>query len=308
MSFLGVFGHVALDYILQVPRLPEANTSIQLSRKRTYFGGTAGNVARAAARLGVETSLAAFVGTDFPADYMRALKEDGVDTTDLRILPEYNTPTAWIFSEPKGNQVAIVDQGPMKDASGFEVLEHTVKGSKLIHVGTGRPEYYRKVMKLARMEGKEISFDPSQEIHYVYDAETFRELLSYADFFFGNRHEFQRALDYLGLREPPEVLEFVKVATLTEGGEGSTVYSPEGSWRVPRIPPRAEVDVTGAGDAYRAGFYAGLYRGLELPQCGLMGASVASFCVEAEGPQNLLPRWDEAWKRASAYADEISRD
>lgn len=239
---------------------------------------------------------------------MRALEEDGIDLTDLKILREYDTPTVWIFSDPTGNQVAIVDQGPMRDASKFDLQGHTVKGSKLVHVGTGRPEYYRRVMKLARAEGKEISFDPSQEIHYVYDADTFRELLSYADYFFGNRYEFRRALDYLDLGEPPEILQFVKTAALTEGAGGSTVYSTEGVWRVPGIPPREEVDVTGAGDAYRAGFYAGLSRGLELPQCGLLGASVASFCVEAAGPQNMLPRWEDAWKRASTYVDEISRD
>ncbi len=298
---------MALDYILHVPHLPKANTSIQLSGKRRHFGGTGGNVARAAARLGVKTSLAAFVGADFPADYRRALEKDDVDITDLKVLPDYDTPTAWIFSEPEGNQFAVLDQGPMKDAGAFEVLEHTVKSSELVHIGTGRPEYYREVMKLAKEEGKAIAFDPSQEIHYVYDEMMFRELLSYADYFFGNRHEFKAALDFLGLSDPEGMLRFVKAAVLTEGLGGSTVYSGENSWRVPSIPPRAEVDVTGAGDAYRAGFYAGLSRHLDLPQCGLLGASVASFCLEAEGPQNQLPRWEEAWKRASEYVDKISR-
>ncbi len=248
------------------------------------------------------------MGADFPADYRRALEEDGIDLTDLRILKEYDTPTAWIFSDPKGNQVAIVDQGPMRDAPRFDLQEYTVKWSKLVHVGTGRPEYYRMVMKMAKAEGKVISFDPSQEIHYVYDADTFRELLSYADYFFGNRHEFQRALDYLALSDPSEMMQHVRAAVLTEGADGSTIYSDEGVWRVPGIPPREEVDVTGAGDAYRAGFYAGLSRGLELPQCGLLGASVASFCVEAAGPQNMLPRWEEAWSRASEYLKKISKD
>ncbi len=306
MSFLGVFGHVALDYILQVPHLPEPNTSIQLSRRRTSFGGTGGNVARAAARLGVETSLAAFVGGDFPPEYRRALEMDGVDTTDLVALPGYDTPTAWIFTDPEGNQVAIVDQGPMQDAGDFEVLEHTVKASELVHIGTGRPEYYRRVQDLAREKGKEIAFDPSQEIHYVYDATTFRTLLTHADYFFGNRYEFQTAMGYMGVKDPVVMLRFVGTAVLTEGAKGSTVYSQEGTWRIPSIPPRKEVDVTGAGDAYRAGFYAGLSRDLDLPQCGLLGASVASFCIEGEGPQNMLPSWEEAWGRASDFADRLT--
>jgi sugar/nucleoside kinase (ribokinase family) len=305
MNFLGVFGHVVLDYIFGVPKLPEPNTTIQVTERRRYFGGTAGNISRTAARLGVRTALAAFVGEDFPEDYLEALQREGIDLQDLRPLPGYNTPTAWIFSDPEGNQLAIIDQGPMKEAEGFEVLEHTVESSRLVHIGTGRPEYYRKVIRLARDLDREVAFDPSQEIHYVYRADTFLELVKEADFFFGNRHEFEKALMYAGHREPQDMLRLVRVAVLTLGKDGSIVYSREGSWRIPCIPAEREVDVTGAGDAYRAGFYAGLSRGLELPLCGLLGASAASFCVEGHGPQTRLPTWKETWERASRLEDRL---
>ncbi|MFQ5838463.1 MAG: carbohydrate kinase family protein [Thermoplasmata archaeon] len=305
MNFLGVFGHVVLDYIFRVPKLPEPNTSIQIVERKQYFGGTAGNIARTAARLGVKTAIASFVGEDFPEDYRRAFEEDGIDIADLRVLPGHTTPTAWIFSDPEGNQVAIIDQGPMKEGSHLEVLEHTVNASDLIHIGTGRPEYYRSVVNLAREKGKEIAFDPSQEIHYVYSPGTFRELLKCSDIFFGNRHEFQRALAYTGVKEPPDLLQFSRVAVLTLGTEGSVIYTRRGGWRIPCIPAESEVDVTGAGDAYRAGFYAGLSRGLEPAQCGLVGASAASFCVEGQGPQTRLPSWDDAWERASRYEEGI---
>src|SRR5881397_3160646 len=79
-NFLGAFGHVAMDYIVSLRRLPTPNTSIEILDRERYFGGTAGNLARAAARLGVKVSLASFVGADFPADYRDALKKDGVDS------------------------------------------------------------------------------------------------------------------------------------------------------------------------------------------------------------------------------------
>ena len=94
MLYLGVFGHVILDYIITLRRLPLPNTSIEIVDRQRYFGGTAGNLATAAARLGVKTSLASFVGPDFPTDYRQAFARAGVDIADLRVVPGTTTPTA----------------------------------------------------------------------------------------------------------------------------------------------------------------------------------------------------------------------
>src|SRR5207253_1285071 len=81
-NFLGAFGHVALDHIFTLRRLPKPNSSIEIVKRRRSFGGTAGNLTRAAARLDVKTAIASFVGDDFPADYRDALRKEGVDLTD----------------------------------------------------------------------------------------------------------------------------------------------------------------------------------------------------------------------------------
>ncbi len=307
MNFLGVFGHVVLDFIFRVPKLPDPNTTVPVKERRRYFGGTAGNIARGAARLGVRTALASFVGEDFPDDYHEALRSEGIDLTDLRKVPGNHTPTAWIFSAPEGDQVAIIDQGPMEDPSGLPVLNHTVESSELIHIGTGRPAYYRKVMELARRLGRRIAFDPSQEIHYVYAEEDFLHILRQSDIFFGNPHEFRKAFEFTGLKEPGELLEYVETVILTKGREGSVVYTGEAAWKIPCIPPARAGDVTGAGDAYRAGFYAGLQRDLDLAQCGLLGAAVASFCVEGGGPQDRLPYWEDALRRARDFQGKVKQ-
>ncbi|MFQ5986994.1 MAG: carbohydrate kinase family protein [Thermoplasmata archaeon] len=306
MSFLGVFGHVVLDYILRVPRLPEPDMSIQVTARKRHFGGTGGNLARGAGRLGVETALAALVGEDFPSDYREALEGDGVDITDLHFVAEHRTPTAWIFSDPQDRQVAVIDQGPMDDAAAFALPRHTVETSEWIHLGTGQPKFLREVLSLAREGGKRVAFDPSQEIHYRYDAGSFRALVVGIDLFFGNERELKAALDYLRLDHAREMLSSVGTLVATRGAEGSVIYSEDRVWKIPAIPPRAKVDVTGAGDAYRAGFYAGLQRGLELPRCGLLGASVASFSMETEGPQEGLPRWREAEELAARFENKVA--
>lgn len=302
VNFLGVFGHVNLDYIVSLERLPEPNTSIQILDRQRFFGGTGGNVARIAARLGVRTALASFVGEDFPPEYREALTADGVDLTDLRAVAGVPTPTAWIFSDRRGNQVAIVDQGPMKRAATYELLRHTVESSEVVHLGTGRPEYYAKVAALARKAGKRIAFDPSQEIHYVYTPAAFRRLLRQADLFFGNEAEVKRALSFVRRTRPRDLLEWVDVVVLTRGAKGSTILSDEGTLAIPAVRSGKAVDVTGAGDAYRAGFYAGLSRKLDLYRCGLIGAAVAGFVIEKRGTQTNIPTWRQAVARASRHA------
>ncbi len=302
VNFLGVYGHVILDYIANLEALPARNTSVQILDRHRFFGGTGGNIARISAHLGVRTALASFVGEDFPPEYREALADAGVDLADLRVVPGVSTPTAWIFTDRRGNQIAIVDQGPMKSAGKYEVLAHTVESSEIVHLGTGRPEYYLKVAAIAAKLGKRVAFDPSQEIHYVYTATTFRRLLGRAQLFFGNEAEMKRGLDFVRRKKPADLLEWVDVVVMTRGGKGSTILSKEGKFDVPPIRSRKVVDVTGAGDAYRAGFYAGLSRGFDLYRCGLVGSAVAGFVIEKRGTQTNIPTWSQAVARAARHA------
>jgi len=301
-NFLGVFGHVVLDHIISVPKLPEPNTSIQILHSQRYFGGTGGNLARSAARLGVRTSLASFVGPDFPADYREALRRDGVDLRDLRVVRPGTTPTAWNFSDRHGNQIALVDQGAMKKAAVAPLHRHSVKDVDLVHIGTGPPAYYLRVADLAKDLDRTIAFDPSQEIHYVYRQGAFRRLLKASTYFFGNEAEIEAAKRLVRATSTADLLQYADVIIATQGSRGSLIVSRSLRIRIPRVRPDRVVDVTGAGDAYRAGFYAGLFRGYDLRRCGIVASATASFVVEARGTQTQLPRWPHVIRRARRHA------
>ncbi len=301
-NFVGVFGHVVLDHIVTVPHLPRPDTSIEILDRKRYFGGTAGNLARAAARLGTKASLASFVGSDFPEDYRIALVKDGVDLRDLRKVPGHPTPTAWVFSDPKGQQMTIIDQGPWRIAPRLAVLRHSVRDVELVHIGTGRPEYYTKVAEAAEELGRPIAFDPAQELRYVYDRRSFRRLFRMATYFFGNEAEVVQAMRFAGATSVVDLLRSAEAIVVTLGARGSAVITREGRFRVPAVRPRRVVDVTGAGDAYRAGFYAGLSRGYDLKRCGILGSAVASFVLEQKGTQTNLPTWAQAISRARRHA------
>lgn len=300
-NFLAVYGHAVMDYIIKVPRLPAPNTSIELVDRRMYFGGTGGNIARMASTLGVKTALASFVGNDFPEEYENALREAGVDITDLTKVPGYKTPVAWIFSDANHNQMAIIDQGPVRDSAAFDVQKHSVTSSEIVHICTGRPQYYERVLELARDLGKKVSFDPAQEIHYVYKPETFRRLLRMSNHFFANENELEVALKFLNMKDPEELASKLDLLVVTKGTQGSEVYTESGKVLIPAIESAKVEEATGVGDAYRAGFYAAWSRGMSLEDCGWFGAAAASFAIETLGAQMNMPTWKKLYERVKRY-------
>jgi len=274
-NFVGVFGHVNLDYIMDVEKLPAPNTSTQVGNVKRFFGGTGANVALMASSMGVRAALASFVGDDFPKDFDDALFNAGVDTYDLVKVKDAATPTCRILNDPEGNQICIMDQGPMLRMREFVIAAHTIESSEIIHIGTGKPGYYRKVMKAARKLEKRIHFDPAQELGYVYSPDEFAELLAMADMLFVNQHELKIAMKYLGIKNKDKMLDEVGIMVVTKGKDGSEIITPSGTISIPAIKPKRILDPTGAGDAYRAGFYAGLSRGMDLECCGRLGAAGA---------------------------------
>jgi nucleoside kinase len=299
--FLTVYGHVCVDQIFSLDRLPEPNTSVDIRERRCYYGGTGANIATAAAVLGVPTALVSYVGPDLPSDFREFMASRGVDLQELITVPGYESPTVLIVSDREENQVAFVYQGPMADMGRFELRTVGAEMSRFVHVSTGRPEYYLPLMSYLQGRGKEVAFDPAQELGRVWDPGTFRKALSNTSILFTNRNELPTALRYADAAGPEGLLDKVPVIINTRGAEGAVVWIGKGSWVVPPARPERLVDPTGAGDAFRAGFYAGRYYGHGLLESVAYGNSAASYVLEAAGAVTKLPTWEQV----EARADEI---
>ncbi len=305
--FLVVYGHVCLDQIMSLERFPEPNTSVDILEKHRYYGGTGANIATVAASLGVPTALCSFVGADLPPDFHQFMVSKGVDMNEVVTVDGYETSTVLIVSDSQENQVAYVYQGPMREMGNFELRLDAAREARFVHISTGRPEYYLKVMKEARTLGKDISFDPAQEVHRIWDERTFRLALPLADRFFCNQNELRTALKYMGASGPEGLLPHVSAIINTRGGEGAVAFTGKGSWKVPPARPDRVIDPTGAGDAFRAGFYAGQYRGHGLLESMAYGNAAASFILEARGSMTNIPTWEQVELRAGDILSVLDR-
>jgi sugar/nucleoside kinase (ribokinase family) len=195
----------------------------------------------------------------------------------------------------------------MADMGRFERRTAAAKESRFVHVSTGRPEYYLPVMAELRALGKEVGFDPAQELGRVWKPEMFLQALTTSTTFFCNREELRTALRYVRGASPEALLAHVPMIISTRGAEGTVVMTGAGSWSVRPARPTGVVDPTGAGDAFRAGYYAGRYRGHGVLESVGYGNAAASYVLESPGALTNLPSWEQVADRAAELLAALPR-
>lgn len=287
---LVVVGHTNLDHVFHVERLPATDRTVPLRDREVRLGGTAANIARVAAKLGVRTALVSQVGPDFPIRFSHQMRQEGVDLSGFETVAGARSPACFIVESTSGEQVTLIDQGPMEEDRGTSLPMSLLSRAGWIHLATGNPHYQLRMLDEAHRRGIRVAADPAQEIYYRWSPAPLRKLLAGSEIFFANAHELARAIELLRLRNPRELLEVVPTIVETRGSKGAVAWTRSGHVRVPASRPRIVRQVTGAGDGFRGGFYAGWFRGYPLRKCLEYGSWAAGRWLEAGSPSNLRPR------------------
>ncbi len=290
MPALLVLGHANIDVQLQLKGLPGPSESQPVQTRRTVYGGTAANVAIHAASLGVPTTLWARVGADFPADWRARLEASGL-TLALDEDAARGTPTCFILTDADGNQAYCMDQGAMgvmtENPPSAELLAGLVAGDWL-HICTGSPGAYMDLAKSARAKGIKVALDPGQELRFAYSPKTFEKLLDLCDLLFVNAFELDIACKYMSYGDPVQFLDHVDNIVVTHGDKGATLYGAGKPIHADALPVSSILDPTGAGDAFRAGWYAGLHARHSMETALRWAVAAGAVAVQHEGPQEHL--------------------
>ena len=276
--FLSVFGHFNLDFIIKVEKIPDEG-SIPVKGTISRAGGTGRNIAFVSSLLGIDVELFSRVGEGFPSKFINELEMIGVSTKNVKIIKNYGmTPVCFIVSDGE-KQIAFIDQGPMNEIIPYD----NVPEGEWVHFSTGIPEEYIKIKSKCKSK---ISFDPGQEIHYRYDRKNFDEMISDTEIFFANTIEFQKALNFMGLED---MLKRTKNIVITRGSEGCMLINKNVKIELPAYRVVAK-ETVGAGDSFRAGFYAGMMLNFDLIKSCLLGMKIASLTVsEGKIIENFPP-------------------
>lgn len=285
-----ITGSVAYDYLMHFPGrfadhiLPDQLQSLSLSfladSMRRERGGVAANVAYTMKLLGSNPLILATVGEDF-GDYRKWLESQGLDTRQIIEVPDELTATFFVSTDNDQNQIANFYTGAMAHARRFSLAERGLSGAALVLISPNDPIAMLNYAAECRAASIPFAFDPSQQTARL-DGDDFRKAVPDAAYLLCNEYELAMILNKTGW-SLDEVLGQVQVLVLTRGKRGSDIYAGGEKFEIPVAPLSSLDDPTGAGDAYRGGFFAACLTGMPLPVCGRVGALCSAYALEQVG-------------------------
>ncbi len=287
MSRILVSGSLAYDRIMDFPGLfkdrilPDKVHALSISflveNVQESFGGTAGNIAYTLALLKEEPIIIARAGNDFEP-YARWLAEHGINISPIEIDASERTAFATIITDQEDNQITAFYRGAMGNPYVKEIPD-----AALAIIAAGNMSAVQTLPAMMRSRQIPFIFDPGQTTPSL-SMEDLENGIEEAKALMVNDYELELIVRKTGWSEE-EILKHAEILVVTVGEKGSRVRTGEKTFAIPAAKPKAVVDPTGAGDAYRAGFVAGLMRELPLETCGKLAAVVACYTVETEGTQ-----------------------
>ncbi|MEY2634655.1 MAG: hypothetical protein RIS75_595 [Actinomycetota bacterium] len=274
-------------------------------------GGVAPNIAFGMGVLGLNPILVGAVGSDF-SDYRSWLERHNVDTQSVHVSQTRHTARFICTTDDEQNQLASFYAGAMVEARDIELqpIASRVGGLDLVLVGPNDPAAMVRHTDECRFRGIDFVADPSQQLARM-DGDDIRQLIEGATYLMTNEYESSLILQKTGWTAD-EIAQKVKVRITTLGAGGSRIE--QLGLETIHVPvPREEqiVDPTGVGDAYRAGFMAGLAWGVSLERCAQIGSLLATYVIETIGTQEyevaqrrFLDRMREAY--GDTAAEEVA--
>ncbi len=257
-------------------------------------GGSAGNTAVGAARLGAEVAYFGRVANDGNGRLFRdELVRAGVRPGSRLVVPDSGqTGVSLVMTTPDGQRTMLTHLGvaPDIDPAAFDLA--LVEDARFLYFegyALTNPVARRTVLEMSRRAAASgVTVALSASDGFVIDAarDTVLELLEGpVGLFFVNQDE---AFHLTGATDPDRVADLLPggntLTALTLGAEGSILIRGTERIRVPpvRVPV---VDTSGAGDLYAAGLLAGLARDLPLADAGRLASRVAAEVVTLHGPR-----------------------
>jgi adenosine kinase len=298
-----VTGSIATDHLMVFPgrfteqlvegKLDQVSLSFLVDELEIHRGGIAANVAFGMARLGLRPMLVGSVGADF-ADYRPWLEAHDVDTRHVRVSERLHTARFLCTTDADNNQIASFYAGAMNEARHID-LDQILRSERdvgLVLICPDDPEAMLRHTRACRDWPVPFAADPSQQIARM-DGTDLRRLVDGARYLFTNEYERALLIRKTGW-DAGQILRQVGAWVTTTGPAGAIVESvAQPVVSVPAAALRRTVDPTGAGDAFRAGFLAGIGHGLGHEAAARLGCAMAALVMETSGTQEYVFQAEE---------------
>ncbi|MFB3890511.1 MAG: ribokinase [Phycisphaerae bacterium] len=293
-----VVGSINMDLVARAPRMPAPGQTVLGNSFMTSPGGKGANQAVALARLGARCRFIGRVGTDaFGEQLLAAMKQEGIDCTDVMATPEAPTGVALIIVDAKGENSIVVAPGANHMVTPDDVFSREeafkLAGVVLLQLELPLPTV-RAAIDVARRNGCRIILDPAPA------PATIPAELCRVDIITPNVTEAQvltgrSATDERGdkLVASDLIERGAQCAVLKLGARGSLVVMADGHFYT--VPPyKVEVvDTTAAGDAFTAALAMGVACGKSMRDAARFANAAGALACTKLGAQASMPTLDD---------------
>ena len=282
MPFIAGAGATNIDLLYQnMPKIPDVGEEIYTDDFSLQLGGGLPATLINLGRLGIKTKIATELGDDMFSDFARKkYAENGVEPLNLykgNGIP-LNITSAIILK----NDRSFITYGNGSTEPSDEAKEdfyRLAEGAKICLMSAGGfTEIYKKLKSQGTIMVLDIGWD--EELSF----EKYGELLSIADYFTPNRKEALKITGKSDEKDAAFALKkyFDKVVVKTDR-DGCIGIDGDDYFFCPSLERFKNVDSTGAGDAFLAGFVYGLFYDYPLRDCIKFGNITGGKAVTKTG-------------------------
>jgi sugar/nucleoside kinase (ribokinase family) len=297
-------GVLVADHLCEpISHLPVEGELVLAERLPLSIGGCASNVAIDLARLGVNVGVVGCVGPDaFGQFIIETLRSAGADVQDILPIEGSETSSSLVINVQGQDRRFIHAAGANNKLQARHIPRQRMLEAKVFYVGgyllmsALEPDGLAALFRAARASGVTTVLDvvlPGAGDHWA----KLEPVLAETDVFLPNRDE---AVVITGETEPVRQAERFRSAgartvVITCGAAGSVLLAEGLRLRAGSYPTEYRGG-TGSGDAFDAGYIAGLLAGESPENCLRWGSAVGSSCVRS------ISATDSVFTRSEAIA------
>lgn len=304
MAFIAGAGATNVDLLYQgMERIPDVGEELYCKDFSLQLGGGLPATLINLGRLGIETKIATELGTDIFSTFAKEkFEENNVFPTNLYngdkiplnitsaiILPKDRT----FFSYGKGS----IDP----DDTAKETFYNMAKGAKIVMMQLGG---FIDVYKKLKKEGSIMVLDTGWDDEMSF--EKYHDYLEVADYYTPNQKEAMKITNTNNPKDAAYKLKqyFDKVVVKVDK-DGCVGIDGDEYFFVKSMDEFVNVDSTGAGDAFLAGFMYGIFYDKPLKECVLLGNLTGGKSVTQVGALSGYFNEKELLEYAEKYKDYI---
>ncbi len=312
-----VTGSIAYDTIMDFgkefkeyfhpEKLHQINVSFVVGNLKKQIGGTGTNISYNIAQIfnfqfsffnkKTAIHLLGSIGKD-GKEFINFFKKNKIDASGVIVDKNLYTASGSVITDIKNNQIWGFYYGASERISQTDFNKYNKKTDFFI-ISANHRNSFLYFQREAIKHKIDYLYDPGMALTWINDKDLKEGVMS-CRYLVGNDYEI--AMIFKRLKKTVNELTGSGLKIITTLGEKGVLYYDVGakhaspvlvkSYRVKKL-----VDPTGAGDAWRGGFVAGLLMNYSIKDCLKLGNVMASFAIEKYGTVNHKPTKKEIEKR-----------